>query len=282
MEPGKNQGVFVADVLSFSIKGDMYSMEHPFFALKAGDMRVREYARNGVTVTIKPGSDGCATVHDKDVWLYCVGQLVEAMNRGRDDVGRVVRFTAYDFLVTTNRRTDGDSYRRLGDALERLKGTNVTTNIATPGWRERGGFGLIDSWRLIEKDSGRMVAVEVELPRWLWRAVEAKHVLTLNPKYFQLRKAVDRRTYELARKHCGSQPKWCVSLAVLHQKSGSTDTQRKFRAAMKVLAESGKLPDYRMVIDAKKDAITFYSRAEKGAKVQIADLLGGLKKSKRP
>lgn len=134
---------FIADILDAIPKGDMASMEHPLFALKAGDMRVRVYGRNGATVTIKPGHDGCATIHDKDVWIYCISQLVEAMNRGREDVSRVVRFTAYDFLVSTNRRTDGDSYERMKDALDRLRGTSVNTDIETDGFREARGFGLV-------------------------------------------------------------------------------------------------------------------------------------------
>ena len=265
---------FVADILDALPKDDVGSMEHPIFALRAGDTRVRTYERKGVTVTIKPGHDGCATIHDKDVWIYCISQLVEAMNRGRENVGRVVRFTAYDFLVSTNRRTDGDSYARMAAAMSRLRGTSIETNIETAGLRERTGFGLIDDWRVIEKDNGgRMVAVEVALPRWLWRAVEARHVLTLSRDYFRIRKPLDRRIYELARKHCGAQPKWRVSLAVLHEKSGSTATLREFRRLVKALAESGELPDYRMTFDAESDATTFYARAPKGAKAQIADFL---------
>lgn len=265
---------FVADILDALPKDDVASMEHPLFALKAGDMRVRTYERNGVTVTVKPGHDGCATILDKDVWIYCISQLVEAMNRGREDVGRVVRFTAYDFLVTTNRPTAGVGYQRMAEAFGRLSGTRIETNIETAGQRERAGFGLVDSWRVIEKGKGgRMVAVEVELPCWLWRAVEARHVLTLSRDYFRLRKPLDRRIYELARKHCGAQPKWRVNLAILHEKSGSTSTLREFRRLVKALAESGELPDYRIAFDAESDAVTFYARAPKGAKAQIADLL---------
>ncbi|WP_250514263.1 replication initiator protein A [Caballeronia sp. INDeC2] len=172
---------FVADILDAAPKDDLASMEHPLFALRAGDKRVRVYERNGTTVTIKPGPDGCATIHDKDLWIYCISQLVEAINRGRKDVERVVRLTGYDFLVATNRRTDGDSYKRLGDALARLSGTRVETNIATDGRRERSGFGLVESWRIIERDhDNRMVAIEITLPDWLWRSVKAKHVLTLS------------------------------------------------------------------------------------------------------
>ncbi len=267
---------FLADILDTSPKDDTASMEHPLFALRAGDKRIRRYERNGVTVTIKPGFDGCATIHDKDVWIYCISQLVEAMNREREDVGRTVRFIAHDFLVTTNRRTDGDSYKRLGDALSRLRETTIETNIETRSQRERRGFGLIDSWAVIERSPSddRMIAVEVTLPEWLYRSIEARHVLTISRDYFRLRKPLDRRIYELARKHCGAQPKWSVTIATLYEKSGSADVLRNFRGAIKGLTESGELPDYRMVFDADADAITFYPKTgKKGSMAQIRDVL---------
>lgn len=273
---------FVADILDAAPKDDMASMEHPLFALKAGDKRVRVYERNGSTVTIMPGHYGCATIHDKDLWIYCISHLVEAINRGREDVGRTIRFTAYDFLVATNRPTAGVGYQRMAEALGRLAGTRIETNISTDGQRERAGFGLVDSWRVIERDhDDRMVAVEITLPDWLWRSIKAKHVLTLSRDYFRLRKPLDRRIYELARKHCGAQPKWRVSLKALHEKSGSTAPLRNFRGDIKKLAESNELPDYRVTFDGEADAVTFYARAAKGAKAQIADLLGGLNKAKR-
>ena len=122
-------------------------------------------------------------------------------------------------LVSTNRDTSGRAYQRMGDALARLSGTRIETNIETKGKRERRGFGLIDSWSVIERDlDNRMIAVEVTLPEWLYRSVESKHVLTLSRDYFRLRKPLNRRIYELARKHCGAQSKWSVSLPTLHLK----------------------------------------------------------------
>lgn len=266
---------FVADIFDASPKDDTASMEHPLFALRAGDRRVRVYDRNGITVTVKPGADGCATIHDKDIWIYCISQLMAAMDRGRENVGRTVRFTAYDFLVNTNRRTDGDSYQRMAAALARLSGTRIETNIETAGYRERGFFGLIDSAKVIERDGdGRMAAVEVTLPDWLFRSVQAKQVLTLSRDYFRLRKPLDRRIYELARKHCGAQSKWRVSVKVLHEKSGSTATLREFRRLLIALAESNELPDYRATFDAEGDAVTFYVRGQKGGIAQVKDLIG--------
>ena len=253
---------FVADIFDAAPKDDTASMEHPLFALKAGDKRVRTYERNGVSIKILPHQEfGCATIHDKDIWIYCISQMVEAMNRGREDVSRTVRFTAYDFLTVTNRRTDGDSYKRMGDALARLKATVIETNIKTPGYRKRGGFGLIESWEVIERgQDDKMVAVEVTLPDWLYRSIESKQVLTLSRDYFRLRKPLDRRIYELARKHCGKQSRWTVQLDTLHEKTGSTAILREFRRVIRDLVESNKLPDYLVEFDDGSDMVTFYPR----------------------
>lgn len=273
---------FVADILDAMPKDDLASMEHPIFALKAGNTEAKKYERNGVTVEIKPNIDGQATIHDKDIWIYCISQLVEAINRGREDIGRTVRFTAYDFLVTTNRNTSGRAYIDMARALARLSGTRIETNIETAGKRERQGFGLIDSWRIIEKDdkTERMVAIEVTLPDWLYRSVREMHVLTLSPDYFRLRKPLDRRIYELVRKHCGKQPKWEIDLKNLYEKSGSTAPLRNFRIAIKSLAESNQLPDYRMSYSDKTDKITFYSLGSKGSQAQIKDLFAGIRGKK--
>lgn len=267
---------FVADLLDAAPKDDLASMEHPLFALRAGDTRVRTYERNAYTVTVQPGAVGCATIHDKDVWIYAVSQLVEAMNRGRE-VSRTVRFTAYDFLVTTNRQTSGRGYKLMANALNRLRSTTILTNVETAGRREQAGFGLIDSFRVIERgEDDRMVAVEVALPDWLFRAVESRQVLTLSREYFRLRKPLDRRVYELARKHCGVQARWQVSMSVLHQKSGSADKLFKFRSAIKALADSGELPGYLMAYDADRDVVTFYVAKPNGYRAEAMDAMAGL------
>jgi hypothetical protein len=42
--------------------------------------------------------------------------------------------------------------------------------------------------------------------------------LTLNRDYFRLRKPIERRIYEIARKHCGRKKEWSIGLALLHKK----------------------------------------------------------------
>ena len=185
-----NRDVFVADILEWALKGDRVSMEHPFFSLsKTPDLKERRYEHNGNRITITPSIKGLATIWDKDVLIYAISQLVEALNQGRP-ISRTVRLRAYDLLVTTNRHTGGKNYERLADALRRLAGTRIETNIATNGRRVREGFGLIDNWRVVERsaDNSQMVAVELTLNQWLYDAILGREVLTLSRNTVHLRR----------------------------------------------------------------------------------------------
>jgi plasmid replication initiation protein len=236
---------FVCDILDALPKDDMASMEHPLFSLSTRpDRRILSYAHNGTAIEVTPSVKGLATIHDKDVLIYCISQLMAALNAGRP-VARTLTMRAHDLLVATNRETSGDGYRRLREAFERLAGTRITTNVATGGVEITQGFGLIESWEIVRRSrGGKMISVAVTLSDWLFRAVLAKSVLTLSRDYFRLRKPLERRIYELARKHCGRQEGWRVSVEVLHKKSGSASPRRVFRAMLREMIAADTLPDY--------------------------------------
>lgn len=240
-----NNDFFVCDIFDASPKDDMASMEHPIFSLSTRpDTRVLRYDHNGMQIEVTPSVKGRATIHDKDILIYCISQLMAAVNAGRE-ISRQLTLRAHDLLVATNRDTSGDAYARLKEAFERLAGTRITTNIATGGEETTRGFGLIEAWEIVRKTrGGRMVSVRVTLSDWLYRAVLSKSVLTLNRDYFRLRKPLERRIYELARKHCGRQTSWKVSVGVLHKKAGSAAPVRVFRAAVRKMIAQGHLPDY--------------------------------------
>ncbi|WP_172300520.1 replication initiator protein A [Pseudoruegeria sp. HB172150] len=238
---------FVCDIFAALPKDDLASMEHPIFSLSTRpDRKVLGYSHNGVAVEITPSVKGRATIHDKDILIYCISQLVAALNAGRE-VSRTLHLRAHDLLVATNRETSGDAYRRLREAFERLAGTRITTNIVTGEDEITTGFGLIERWEILRKArGGRMVSVAVTLSDWLYQAVLGRSVLTLSRDYFRLRKPLERRIYELARKHCGHQPAWRISVTTLHKKSGSASPRRVFRAMLREMIASDHLPGYRL------------------------------------
>jgi len=265
---------FIADLVDWALKDDRHSMEHPFFSLsKNPDHRIRRYEHNGLRVIIAPSAYGLATIWDKDIIIYAVSQLIEAMNQGRP-VSRTVRLKAYDLLVTTNRHTGGKNYERLAESFRRLAGTRIETNIATNSVRVREGFGLVDNWKIVEKSpsSSRMVAVEITLNEWLFNAIVAREILTLSRDYFRLDGGLERRLYEIARKHCGHQARWTVSMEMLHKKSGSTASLKEFRRKVKMVVESDVLPEYRLRYEPEVDQLLFYTKDPK----RLAESLGSV------
>ena len=238
---------FVCDLFAALPKDDLASMEHPIFSLSTRpDRSVLAYAHNGVEIAITPSVKGRATIHDKDILIYCISQLVAALNAGRQ-VSRTLHLKAHDLLVATNRETSGDAYRRLREAFERLAGTRITTNIVTGEREITSGFGLIEAWEIQRRTrGGRMISVAVTLSDWLYQAVLGRSVLTLSRDYFRLRKPLERRLYELCRKHCGRQPAWRISVETLHKKSGSGSPRRVFRAMLREIIARDHMPDYRL------------------------------------
>lgn len=257
---------FLADMFDTALKDDGASMEAPIFTLATKpDMTVWHWqSKDGNrSVSVKPSGEGRATQFDKDVLIFVISQMTEALNRERPDArNHVVRFSVYDYLRNTNKPTGGKDYKRLEAALGRLRGTSIKTDIRTGGQRVKEEFGLIDSWRIVEKspDNERMVAVEVSLSRWLYNAVQAHEVLTIHADYFRLRKPLERRLYELARKHCGDQASFKIGLGLLQEKVGSNDTLRKFRFKVREVISADTLPQYRMHLDAETDQVTFYTK----------------------
>ena len=100
-----------------------------------------------------------------------------------------------------------------------------------------------------------MQEIEIELSDWVFNAIRAQEVLTLHRNYFRLRKPLERRLYELARKHCGRQTQWRIGLPALQRKCGSTSTKREFRRLVGAIADQDQahhhMPDYAIRLEGE-------------------------------
>lgn len=252
--------LFLCDVADAVLKDDMASMEHPFFALTTKpDRRIRRYENGNTWLEVVPSVKGLATIYDKDILIFATSQLMAARKHGRP-ISQELLLKARDVLVFTNRHTGGRDYELLTEALGRLQGTQVQTNVKTAGREERHIFSLVDSASVArDPKSGRISELRIKLSDWFFRAVEAQEVLTLHSDYFRLRKPIERRIYEIVRKHCGAQLSWKIGLDLLRKKCGTADTLRKFRFNIRELMEKNHLPDYQVQLD-EKDMVIFKSR----------------------
>ena len=255
---------FVLDVSDVVPKDDTASMEHPLFSLATKpDMRHLEYRSGETMLRIEPSSRGLPTIFDKDILIFCISQLMHKKNRG-EPIGKRVRFTARELLVSVNRPTNNLGYERLEAAFLRLRGTSFVTNIKTGGRRETRVFGLIDEGGFVYHDSDKMRLdyCEVVLSDWLMRAIEQTEVVTISPDYFRLRRPLERRIYEISRKHCGNSKKWQIGLEKLQAKTGSNAPLKRFRHNLREIIKDDQTPFYRFELD-DSDMVTVRPRAVK-------------------
>lgn len=261
--------LFASFLPAVSVKDDIHSMEYPLFSLsKNADIEIREYidSRSGKSLKIVPSAYGMPTILDKDVLIYAISQLVAATNKGMP-INRTIQFHTVDFLNTVKENQDGGkNYTLIVDSLRRLRGTTLETNIETGGVRETEGFGYIDDYKIVQKTTkGKgALTVQVSLSKWLFRALTEYEVLTLNKAYFSLA-PIERRLYELSRKHVGAGVFWEIGMARLLEKSGSRQGLNEFAKAVRAAVKSDPLPDYRIYLDKSKKPLTvvFLSRDRK-------------------
>lgn len=246
---------FILDVTDVVPKDDTASMEHPIFSLATKpDMRELHYENGGAMLKVKPSADGLATIHDKDVLIWAISKIVHAKNRG-EPYSRTVRGSAHELLVATNRPTNNLAYNRLEAAFVRLRGTTFVSNIRTGGKAETRVFGLVEeaSFHYDVEGSMRRDSIEITLSEWLFRAVDALEVVTISQDYFRLRRPLERRLYEIGRKHCGHAPKWEIALDKLQKKTGSNAALKRFRHNLREIIAEDHTPFYRLELtDADK------------------------------
>ena len=259
---------FLLDIADVMPKDDTASMEHPFFSLSTKpDMRELTYGTKGNSLRIVPSGRGLPTVKDKDILIFCISQLVHRKNQGLD-IGRQVRFSAREMMVATNRPDGGNSYRRLEDAFIRLSGTRFVSDIRTGGKVETRVFGMVEEGGFVRTDDGRFQLdyCEVVLSDWMMRAIEASEVLTISEDYFRLSRPLERRLYEIARKHCGQSPRWQIGLAKLQTKTGSNAPLKRFRHNLREVIEADVTPDYRFEL-AENDLVVVRPRKVRTAPI---------------
>jgi plasmid replication initiation protein len=258
----RQHDLFICDVGDTVLKDVMAQMEHPFYALsKKPDTTVRRYKNGEHWLEITPSVKGLATIYDKDILIYCISKVMGAIRRG-ETPGQRVRLNAHELLIFTNRGTSGREYLALMDALDRLEGTRIRTNIVTGDEEQIDGFGLVDASSIRRKHGfdGRLLWCEIKLSDWVFNAIANQEVLTLHRDYFRLRKPLDRRIYEIARKHCGQQRQWKISVNKLLLKSGSRSVEKRFRQMIKELVRHDHLPDYKVSYDEATDMVHFKNR----------------------
>jgi plasmid replication initiation protein len=251
------------------VRGERSLMAFPFFALsKTKWTKPLEYKTEAVSIEIVCTPKGVATIYDKEVLLYIASLMVAKLDAG-EQVSQDFYFTAHDLFRVTGVSGSSRSYTRLSDALERLQGTQIKTNIEAGGEGQAGFFSWLSDAQLhytkTSKGDKRLKAIKVRLCDWLYRAIlRDRRVLEYDPTYFQLG-PIERRLYEVARSACGHGPIE-VELEELRLQTGYQSSLKHFRYELKRIADESSIPGFLFdLVDRAETAGATRSRKNAGA-----------------
>ncbi|WP_083748326.1 replication initiator protein A [Sphingomonas sp. Sph1(2015)] len=273
---GRPQGdlFYLDSPLTSEIRGERSLMAFPFFALsKTAWMKPLTYSHANVAIEVRPSAKGVATIYDKEIVLYIASLMAAKIERG-EEVGQDFIFTAHDLFSVTGSNHSARSYQRLSEALERLQGTQIKTNIEAGGEGEEGFFSWLSEARLhyskTRTGERRLKAVKVRLCDWLHRAIlRDKQVLAYAAAYFQLG-PVERRIYEVA---CATAEdgRLEIDLATFRLQVGYQNPLANFRAAMKAIAQADAIPDFQVAIieDAESEPTEGRGRGRRAPSARV-------------
>lgn len=260
------------DSKKMSLKSDMISLEMPIFALaKCPDFKPFEWIsadgkRN--LVVIPSAMYGRATIFDCDVLIYAISVAAKRLQEGLAQ-GLEVQFTAYEFLLATGRGTGGKDYQALDAALSRLSTTTIQTNIANGGKFVKSFFHLLDVAIFEVGKNGRIQTVKIKLSDWIFSAINTKQILSLDYSYFSLGRPLERKIYQISRKHLGEKGFWKIGIEKLQEKTGSRTSPKEFkRELIKVIARD-QIPNYRLRVEG--DIVIVYVKDQ----AKLASWVGG-------
>lgn len=258
------------------VRGEQSLMAFPFFALSKGKWtKPLAYRTESVSIEIVATPKGVATIYDKEVLLYIASLMVAKLEAGVQPA-QDFYFTAYDLFRVTGDGGSARSYARLSDALERLQGTQIKTNIEAGGEGQAGFFSWLSDAQLqyTKTKSGdkRLKAVKVRLCDWLYRAIlRDRRVLAYAPSYFSLG-PVERRLYEVARSTCVNGAVE-VDIEELRLQLGYQSSLKHFRFELKRIVDEHAIPDFTFeLVDAPRPSTGSSRRKPAATRVTITPL----------
>jgi plasmid replication initiation protein len=253
-DPHPVRDFFAADLVDYSPKDSSEMMERPFFAIgKRKRNKPIEYTSpdGSVWIQIVPNPlYGMATIWDADILIWCISQIMARKNDGDNQLSGTIRTTPYELLKGIARGTGGKNYADLMGAIDRLRTTQVRTNIRSGGARhvsfhymgDMEGDGTRD-----KEDNTALRTLTLRVPEWLLEGVRKGKILTLDREYFLLTGGLERALYRTARKHAGNQKQgWTCRMSVLHAKTGAESDLKSFSYRLRKLCKKNDLPRYAM------------------------------------
>lgn len=238
-----------------AVRDGIDMMEFPFFSLskkKRYEPLIYKNEARGIEIVVSAGKPhGMATIWDKDILIWCISQVREALDRGEEPSKRI-HFHPYHVLKSIRRAQGKTEYDLLRQAIKRLSNTTIFTTIRNSGKRKDDTFHWIEqASQTVDDKTGEAIGMWwIELPNWIYQAAITQHfILTLDDDYFLLTGGRERRLYLIARKHGGNQDAgFTMLMTALYKKMGTEEEYKYWARAIREIVKADELPGYHLEI----------------------------------
>lgn len=262
---------FVPGFYDVAVKDTFSIMDVAVFRLGKSQTRKGEiirHVRDDHVLEVASDARGMATIYDYDIVLFMISHLADQTRLWREGLAakpaRAFRPHSTDIFKFCRMQLGGESYARLEQALDRLKGTTLKF-IKKDQTRSRSkAIGLIGGYDIVSYTAkDRIGTIEIDIPDWIYDAVTTHtkpEVLTVNRDYFLIDSGLARFVYRLARKAAGTNEA-TYAVSSIHERTGSTRDFRKFLYDLKQLVAANDLPEYSLdLIDADNELLLRMTR----------------------
>ena len=84
----------------------------------------------------------------------------------------------------------------------------------------------------------------------------------MHEDYFLLRRPIDKRLYEIARRHIGRDIEWKIGLKNLHNRTGSKASKKEFKRLIKESVESNHLPEFNIAHCTENSDVVIFTKRD--------------------
>ncbi|HEY9278388.1 MAG TPA: replication initiator protein A [Methylotenera sp.] len=250
------------------LKCDIFSLEFPFFLLSKGklpdpetkiiDCEDLDFEWNSISdgdysksiKAVASARYGMPTIYDKNILVFVTSCIVHLKNIAKKNKERFnvrkIRFLAGQFFKVFKKSDGGESYKRILLGLKRLRHTAYETNVKQKNFQIFDDFQFFENIRIVKVEN-KYCYIEVTISEWLFDAINKNQILTLHPDYTDL-PPIQKRIYEVARKHCGNQTSVEIGIDKF-QKKLNVSSGKEFRR--NINNPDTKIPEYVCEIENK-------------------------------
>jgi predicted GIY-YIG superfamily endonuclease len=229
-------------------------VEIPVFALEQGNFSVFSWtSKDGnQSIEVRPSLKGRAAIHDKDLLIYLLAQLVNGERSGRrKSESRSMRIDVHNYLMSTQKLAGRGAHANLIAALDRLRDTTVVRKIKIGGTTSQLEFGIIESWAVTDSDAVQVpITIDITVSDWVFQIFRQGKFFEIPYGYFQARSPIVRRVHELVGPHCAVNGSWTGNLDELLEIANPDNEKVRWHFPWITLFGTQTLPGFRVNWDS--------------------------------